>query len=125
TSQRIIFLPDSTKMAVLESGTRYSIYSLPSQYRPAEDAVSMSRLLTSQFSTDGEPSTEMIRRLWQSLRIKYPSDFTVTPENSKCWHEREAASAEEQKAWAAALFHLEWLRQLEPDNAELKRRFEN
>jgi hypothetical protein len=43
---------------------------------------------------------------WQRLRARYPADFTVTAEQARAWHRREAASCLQEKNGAAAFMHL-------------------
>jgi hypothetical protein len=46
-----------------------------------------------------------LQKIWQTLRTKYPQDFTVTPAQALAWHRREAEACAREKNPAAALFH--------------------
>jgi WD40 repeat protein len=68
-------------------------------------------------------SHQELETLWHDLRVKYPRDFAVTPEEVLRWHERELEKNEADKQWTAALFHVDQLLKLKPDEARwLERR---
>ena len=68
--------------------------------------------------TDHESPPE----LWQRLRTQYPSKFTTSREQVVAWHEFQARQNERQSNWRAALFHVEQLQKLAPNDAELSHR---
>ena len=51
-------------------------------------------------------SPERMEADWKYLRAKYPQDFTVTSEQARAWHRREAAACVKEKNAFAYLFHL-------------------
>jgi hypothetical protein len=53
---------------------------------------------------EGLPCTKLLTH-WGDLRTKYPQDFTVTMEEARAWHRREADASAKENNPAAALFH--------------------
>ena len=95
--------------------------------RPLREQVQIAQLLsghTVDLIGGALPiSQQHLATLWHDLRAKYPRDFFVTPEEVLLWHERELEKNERDKQSAAALFHLNQLLNLQPDDARwLERR---
>ena len=44
------------------------------------------------------------------MKSKYPLEFSTTEDDIAAWHGQEADAAENDGQWAAAIFHLDYLR---------------
>jgi len=77
--------------------------------RPTADLIALAQLL-SGLRIDGGgavvPLTiDELTRLWDDLRIKYPEEFTVTPEQARAWRRREIRHCLNEGNLAAAQNH--------------------
>jgi hypothetical protein len=59
---------------------------------------------------------------FQKMRAKYPDDFAFTFKGDATWRERQAAASEWDGDWDAAIFHLDILMQVQPDDPSLRER---
>jgi WD40 repeat protein len=96
---------------VLTTGGRTThLWDLSPDNRLTEDLIRRAQLFrTRRIDQAGgfEPLTfAEFQDAWQTLRSKYPQDFTVTPDQVRAWHRREAEACVREKNPAAAVFHL-------------------
>src|SRR5262249_15960132 len=70
------------------------LWDLSPDSRPTADLIRRAQLLRAgridQAGGYDLLTVPEIRDAWQSLRTKYPQDFTVTPDQVRAWHRREA-----------------------------------
>jgi WD40 repeat protein len=103
-----------------------SLWRLPSDDRPAQDLARLARLLSCQQSDLVAGSLfldkDTLMNLWNELRPRYPADFETAPAEVEAWDEREAANHEAAHFWSGALFHLDRLLMLRPDDPALRER---
>jgi WD40 repeat protein len=100
------------------SGRTARLWDLSPDSRPTADLIRRAQLLRAG-RIDQAGGYELltvpeIRDAWQTLRTKYPQDFTVTPDQVRDWHRREAEACVREKNAPAAVFHYlhggwEWL----------------
>jgi WD40 repeat protein len=91
------------------SGRTARLWDLSPDTRPTADLIRRAQLLRDMRIDQAggyEPLTiAEIQDAWQTLRTKYPQDFTVTPDQVRDWHRREAGACVREKNAAAAVFH--------------------
>ncbi len=96
--------------------------------RPIEDIALLAQLLSGRrLDNTGSlvaVSAPKLAEYWDSLREKYPLQFSVKKEEIVAWHNEEAEVCEQSQSWFAAVFHLNWLVENDPkkDVALKKRR---
>lgn len=54
--------------------------------------------------------SQKLQATWRLMKSKYPLEFSTTAGDITAWHEHEANAAERSDQWAAAIFHLGYLR---------------
>ena len=120
------------KRLILPSAAGPQIWELRTDNRPVEDLRLFAQLLSGQHLDETgvivplEPAR--LRNDWESLRAKYPSEFTSTPEKYFAWHEQEAAAHETNwltmngGLWQLAISHLSRLVLAEPARWQLRAR---
>lgn len=91
----------------------------------ANDLVALGELVSGQrlYQGDiaGQTSSEWLE-LWQDFRKRHARPWTPGPGEVLAEHHRQAARAESQGAWAAALSHLDACVQAEPKRADVRLR---
>jgi WD40 repeat protein len=102
------FSPDG-RWVLTTSRHTARLWDLSPDSRPAADLIRRAQILRAG-RIDQTGGYELltiaeIRDAWQTLRTKYPQDFTVTPEQVRAWHRREAEACVREKNAAAAMFH--------------------
>jgi hypothetical protein len=50
-----------------------------------------------------------LQEMWETLRAKYPQDFTVTPAQARAWREEQIGQCLREGNLDAAFFHYHWL----------------
>jgi WD40 repeat protein len=120
------FLADGRRIFTSDPQGHCWIWPLPIDERPVEDLQMFGQLLSSRnVALPGQlppPHPEMLPALWQQLRNKYPSSFTVSAQEIEAWHEFQAWESEAELQWFAAAFHLERLLALRPGDAAIMER---
>lgn len=94
--------------------------------RPIDDIAPLAQLLSGRrLDNTGSlvpVSATKLAENWETLRQKYPQQFSIKPEEIVAWHSEEADLCEQTQSWFAALFHLNWLVEQNPKDNELKKR---
>lgn len=89
--------------------------------RPIEDIALLAQLLSGRrLDNTGSlvaVSAPKLAEYWDSLREKYPQQFSVKKEEIVAWHSEEADVCEQSQSWFAAVFHLNWLVENTPKDA--------
>jgi WD40 repeat protein len=85
------------------------LWDLSPDSRPTADLIRRAQLLRAMRIDQAggyEPLTTAENQdAWQTLRTQYPQDFTVTPDQVRAWHRREAEACVREKNAPAAVFH--------------------
>src|SRR5262249_49645245 len=94
------------------------VWPLAPDYRPVDDWVALAELMAggSRDASRGRGREEDWTSTWQTLRAKYPGDFATTKTQQLAWHRAALEIAAQKKAWSAALPHLTWLTEIDPEN---------
>jgi WD40 repeat protein len=121
------FLADGRHFLIYYRGGPAWILELASDKRPVEDLRNLAFLLSAGDSASAlggpfAPRSESPSTIFQRLRPKYPSDFVASPQEVAAWYESGARHSEIESNWPAAIFHLEHLKALRPDDAGLDER---
>jgi WD40 repeat protein len=78
------FTPDNGAVIIRDGRGQSYCWTLPHYDRPLEDLLLTAQLLAAQQTDSTESlmphSREALRRIWQNLRSKYPTDFSLSPE---------------------------------------------
>lgn len=97
--------------------------------RPIDDIAQLAQLLSGRrLDATGSlvaVSATKLAENWDTLRQKYPQQFSVKPEEIVAWHSEEADVCEQSQSWFAAVFHLNWLVDRHPNNESFKKRRDN
>ena len=91
-----------------------------------DDLIKLARLLSGGTVVGSDQilseQTPLLRREWQLLRAKNPSDFAVSTGEIAAWHEFQAEESETEHNWSAADFHLKQLLSIQPADQSLLQR---
>src|SRR5207247_3774850 len=74
-------------------------------------------LVAGRRSDPGEgnrPDAATLFKNWQTLRARYPEDFTTSREEQLAWHRAALEEAQRKKSWQTALVHLGRLVEIDP-----------
>jgi WD40 repeat protein len=119
SQSQIIFLPDRSRVATIQSSTRAWLWKLPRTAMSPEDAIALGHLLNSDLRVVGQPNTKHIAETWSRLKQKFPERFSNDKNDVVHWHEKQYRAAESQDLPVAMAFHLDCLRALDPNNSML------
>ncbi|MBI4664543.1 MAG: protein kinase [Verrucomicrobia bacterium] len=131
--RRARFTPDGRYVITLTGSTNSStggdvrIWEVPRLDFAAEDLVLLARLTCGsriQKNAGPAPLDWKILKQWPRLTSKYPKYFEVSPEEVRAWHTRELEDCEKEQHWEGAVFHLERLIELQPEDRSLSKRRE-
>ena len=118
------FLPDGAHLVCGNSSGLTFKWKLRVDPSPAADIVELAALLSGgDFVSPVSPSKTLTRpldELWEKLRVNYRPDFAISREEIVKWHEFQVDESESEEDWAAAIFHLEHLLQLQPNDKSLQ-----
>jgi WD40 repeat protein/tetratricopeptide (TPR) repeat protein len=103
---------------------RRLVWDVSPDDRPAEDLVGLAQLLSGRQVHETSGFTPLdsgeSRRLWESLRARYPQQFGPrSREELRAWREREATLCENDNHWFAARFYLDHLIRDNPKRGSL------
>jgi WD40 repeat protein/serine/threonine protein kinase len=107
-----------------ESSGGFWDLNYPRDTRPISDWQSIAYLLSGSSWTSQQANDQQapeIRRLklqetWLAMKTKYPEEFSTNEKDFARWHEQETLKAEKEENWPAAAFHLNYLRQHDPQS---------
>jgi WD40 repeat protein/serine/threonine protein kinase len=94
----------------------------PRTYQAKPTASNVLDTLKNQLAPPWSGRSNERWRLWKSLRVRYPTEFTLIHDESLHWHEVSAAQCESDADWFAARFHLDRLIRITPDDESLRQR---
>jgi WD40 repeat protein len=110
-------------------------WKLTPDNQPVSDLLLLARVLSGDQSVEYgsalPPAPDELEARWKLVSARMPAGFfTVSPEQVRlwtermvmersAWHDAEAGQCEQNRQWFAAIFHLERLLTLQPDNALL------
>jgi WD40 repeat protein len=111
---RVVFSRDGRRLLTIAEDRTVRIWSLSIDRQPTDGLRLMAWFMNSRAEEQvtGEPPESSFAS---------PATTASTPD-LKAWHERETEMAERNGRWFTVVFHLRRLLQIEPDNAQLKRR---
>jgi WD40 repeat protein len=121
----VAFLGGVQQIVARDAGTNFWIWELPRQSWPAKDLAQLAELMSGHQGSlmnrareAAMPGQMSLSAAFVSLKAKYPSRFTTSRQEISQWHRDQARLAERNQQWAAVVFHLDHLLDLEPDNAD-------
>jgi WD40 repeat protein len=107
------FSPDGRYVVTAGAVNAVRVWEVPAEPRAPDDLIRLVQHLSNhRIDNTGAAvplSGEELKRLWDDLRAKYPSDFSVTPAAARAWREREIGDCLKEGNLAAAEFHYWWL----------------
>jgi WD40 repeat protein len=102
------------------------ICDLSADDRPSDDLAQLAQVLSGRRGAElgaGLPlEREALQEGWRHTRQKHASDFVVSDNQARAWHQSEARISEETDNWEAALFHLRWLARLQSGDEDVTHR---
>jgi WD40 repeat protein/tetratricopeptide (TPR) repeat protein len=119
------FSPDGRLVVTASQDHTARVWNLAADDRPPDDLLLLAELLSGRHvdASGGliaVPAAQ-VRDAWQSLRPRFPADFT-TATLPDIWDRREAEACEAADNWAGALLHLDRLLASAPDAGLYARR---
>ena len=113
------FSPDGRRAVTASTDGTARLWRFLPEGKPAAELAVMARLLSGrQIDRTGSLATAPYADLlsdWRQLLDKYPTLFTPTRERARLWHAHEALQSEGGGDWFGAVFHLDRLLELEPN----------
>ena len=126
----VAFSPDGTKIATASDDHTAQLWRVPRSFRDDLAWIAAYVSVVSGWKEDADqtlrPTTSQeAEAAWAEVTksadgLDYRS--RALNQGRRALHECDAAENEAQNRWFAAAFHLRWLSNLEPDNAEWKQR---
>jgi WD40 domain-containing protein len=117
------FLADPCFLLTTDNSAQSWLWRIPVDKRPLADLRMIARLLSGDtvtpWSVNSSQDTNTLQTLWRDLRSRYPEDFTVSSRDIAAWHELQAADSMQNELWSAAVFHLQILMKLRPNDQSL------
>jgi WD40 repeat protein/serine/threonine protein kinase len=103
------FSPDGRRVVTVSYDQTARVWDVSADERPTDDLVLLAQLFHGHHldrqGALGPLSPEEQRDALEKLRDKSPSEFSVTAEQARAWHRREAEACVRENNPAAALFH--------------------
>lgn len=62
------------------------------------------------------------REQWETLKVRYPSEFATTPGQIQAWHRRQVEESSSRRQWLAMKFHAERLLANQPEDLRARDR---
>jgi WD40 repeat protein len=119
-----IFLADGRRVATFDQRGLVLLWNLPVDRRPVADLGKLSRLLSGDLAAASGPfaraQSESLAEIWKELKAKYPSDFQTSTAEIITWNKAICRRSEYEQQWAAAVFHLRLLAQMNPGDAAVQ-----
>ena len=122
------FLADGRRAVTTDQKGFTRVWDLPvNETLPLDDLQKLADLLSGNTPNPhgggmASTRTESLGSLWDQLRRKYPSTFTTSTAEIEAWHQFQAEQSEADKQWSAAIFHLNRLLRLRPNDSSLLER---
>jgi hypothetical protein len=114
------FLADGRRIITTDEHGQSRLWELRTDDHPLDDLILMAGLLSGNSVTPAGQLSPVksgsLETVWKQLRDKHPSDFVTSAEEIAAWHEFHAEESEVQEQWAAAVFHLQRLLVIRPDD---------
>jgi eukaryotic-like serine/threonine-protein kinase len=118
------FSPDSRRVVTgcEDGGAR--VWDLSPDDRPLADLAALASLLSGrtvdEHGAERAADAQTLGRAWATFRSRYPDSFCPSADEILAWHSQEAQAAEGALNWEAALFHLNRLVLMTPENAAFR-----
>jgi WD40 repeat protein len=121
----VVFLPGDRAIATTDGAGLSWLWPLPVDPRPVKDLTLLAQLLGGDRLNSGlstAAAAESTEALWNLFSTNYPADFSTTTNEIVAWHQHQAEESESTEQWPSAVFHLERLMALRPDDASFRSR---
>jgi WD40 repeat protein len=118
------FLADDRSVVTTDVAGDTRKWELRVDARPVDDLLALAQLLSGGPSPSAKAPRPSEESLWERLRSKCPSDFTTPVQAIAAWHQFEARVSELHKQWPVAIFHLNYLLSLSPQDQSLMKRLD-
>jgi WD40 repeat protein len=122
------FLADGQQVVTVTPAGQSRIWRLLEERSPIEDLLLTARLLSGRQTdpTGAWPLTaQSLRDHWARLGGRTLSPQAAPPDDAEAWHRRQLAASEQDRHWFSAVFHLEELIKLRPNDDALQQRRED
>lgn len=124
--QHAKFINDDSQIITEEIGGSRWLWTLHPDTRPVKDLKLLCRLFSRSQRDYSEDvislNAEDLENVWRQLKLRYPADFTTSEDEIISWHLREFELCGVRQEWSAAVFHLDWLLALRPEDKGLLQR---
>jgi WD40 repeat protein len=118
--QSATFLADERHIVTTDALQQSWLWELQVDGRPVEDLLALARLMSAEAAdVTVESNPESMASSWESLRSRYPADFTISEAEIIAWHAEQAHESEDARIWSSVVFHLEALQRLTPNDRAL------
>ena len=118
--QQAKLINDDSQITTEEIGGHRWLWILHPDTRPIKDLKLLCRLFSRSQRDYSEDSSslnaETLEQVWQQLKLRYQADFTTSADEIISWHLYELELSEVRQDWPAAVFHLDWLLALRPED---------
>ena len=119
-------LPGNLRLFTRDDQGKTSLWNLPTEDESLGEIDRLSRLLSGDSVTPSgrqpQKAPESIPELWVGLKKAHPSLFRVSRAEIAAWHDFAAHECELNQQMEAAIFHLERLLELRPDDPQITNR---
>ena len=123
------FASDGAQVITASLDRTARLWDLSADSHPLPDLLSLAALLSGHQvdSTGGctPLSTESLTEAWEHLKKKYKAEFDTSKEDAHVWHQQHADESEVARNWFAAIVHLDYLIEADPEDSHLLRRRAN
>ncbi len=120
---RVQFAGDDRYLLTANNHGGAAILKLPFAHETADELGQLADLETGiTLATSNEANAPggrvSLHQRWESLRVRCPDAFVVSPTELATWHENQVHACMDHQQWNAALFHLDRLQNTSSGNAE-------
>jgi tetratricopeptide (TPR) repeat protein len=114
------FHQDGRRIATASYDQTARVWDISPDDRPAEDLVSLARLLSGHRIDDVGGfvplTSNALGDLWATLRAKYPTAFTCSTSELTAWHRKQMERCRQSRNWTASIGHIDQLISLQPND---------
>ena len=121
----IQFLPDQTGIVTADRQGRCWIWPMRVEGKQLTDFEHIVEFLTGAAFYPVKPKPEQgnsAQLTWNELRTRFPELFSTTTAEIVAWHRFQAEQCESDGDWSAAIFHLNHLLAIEPNDTTISNR---
>jgi WD40 repeat protein len=119
--QHVQFVEGDQSILTASSDGKAWLWRLPfAKGEPARLAELAAFLAARSTEYSSEGSGDLIKKSWDQLQRHFPQNFKVTDEERIAWFGHHFRACEANGQWSAAIFHLDHLDALLPNDRELE-----